>query len=286
MMVPFLDFSLIANNVELIDGIWYSKQGLNISYPEEGNSTFFQLEDNSFWFEHRNSVIVEVIRKFPPPGGEYLLDVGGGNGFVASAIEKNGINAILVEPGRTGILNAKKRGVNNLVCSSLEDLQINESSIPAIGLFDVLEHIEMDKDFLVQIYKTLKFKGRVYLTVPAYNFLWSGEDIYAGHYRRYNLDTITAIFKEAGFLIEYKTYFFSILPFPVFIFRSLPFKMGLGRNGKNINKKADDHSKREGITGRILDRIWSWEERKIMKSEIIPFGGSCLIVAKKPANKK
>ena len=100
------------------------------------------------------------------------------------------------------------------------------------------------------------------------------------------MGTITEALQDAGFYIEFKTYFFSILPVPVFFFRSLPFKMGLGRNGKNINKKADDHSKREGITGRILDRIWSWEERKIIKSEIIPFGGSCLIVAKKPANKK
>jgi len=285
MMVPFLDFSLLANSVELIDGIWYSNGASNISYPEEGNSTCFELEDNSFWFKHRNSVIIEVLKNFPPQSGPFF-DVGGGNGFVASAIQRNGLPVILVEPGKTGIQNAKKRGIINLVSSSLGDLQINESSISAVGLFDVLEHIEKDNDFLAQILKILKFEGRIYLTVPAYNLLWSAEDIYAGHYRRYSLDTITEIIKKAGFFIEYRTYFFSILPFPVFIFRSLPFKMGLGRNGKNINKKADDHSKREGITGRILDRIWSWEERKIMKSEIIPFGGSCLIVAKKPANKK
>jgi len=255
-MIPLLNLNLIADNIELVDNIWYSNGRSDISYPEEGNSICFQLEDNSFWFEHRNSVIVEVIRKFPPPGGEYLLDVGGGNGFVASAIEKNGINAIIVEPGRTGILNAKKRGVNNLVCSSLEDLQIKESSIPAIGLFDVLEHIEKDKDFLAQIYKILKFEGRIYLTVPAYNFLWSGEDIYAGHYRRYNLDTITTIFEEAGFYIEYKTYFFSILPVAVFFFRSLLFKIGLKKKGNNFNNQVNEHSTRKGIGGRVLDSIW------------------------------
>lgn len=284
MQPCFLNLNLIANNIELIDGIWYSEGSSNISYPEEANSICFQLEDSSFWFRHRNSVIVEVIKKYPPPDG-YLLDVGGGNGFVASAIERNGFSAILVEPGKCGIQNAQKRGINNLVCSSLEDLQIKESSISAIGLFDVLEHIEKDKDFLAQIYKTLKSKGRIYLTVPAYSFLWSGEDLYAGHYRRYNLDTITTIFKKAGFYIEYKTYFFSILPVPVFFFRSLPFKIGFGRNEKNINNHVNEHSKKGGITGRILDRIWNWELKRINNSELISFGGSCLIVATKPANK-
>jgi 2-polyprenyl-3-methyl-5-hydroxy-6-metoxy-1,4-benzoquinol methylase len=283
-MIPLLNFNLIAKNVELIDSIWYSKGRSKISYPEEANSSCFQLEDRSFWFRHRNSVIVEVIKKFPPQDG-YLLDIGGGNGFVSSAIESNGFSAILVEPGKCGIQNAKKRGINNLVCSSLEDLQINESSIPAIGLFDVLEHIEKDKDFLAQIYKMLNPEGRIYLTIPAYNFLWSGEDVYAGHYRRYNLDTIAETLKKAGFNIDYKSYFFSILPVPVFFFRSLPFKMGLRKGSKNLKSQANEHSKREGIIGRLLDRIWSWEIKKISKSEIIPFGGSCLIVATKSATK-
>ena len=284
-MIHFFNFDLIINNIELIDGIWYSKGTSNISYPEMGNSSCFQLEDNSFWFKHRNLVIIEVLKKFPPPEN-IMLDVGGGNGFVSSEIEKYGVNAILIEPGKIGIQNAKKRGLNNLVCSSLEDLLINESTIPAIGLFDVLEHNEKDKDFLAQIYKILKFEGRIYLTVPAYNFLWSGEDIYAGHYHRYNLDTIAAIVKMAGFIIEYKTYFFSILPVPVFFFRSLPFKMGFRRGSKDFNNQANEHSKRKGIIGNILDRIWSWEIKKINKSEIIPFGGSCFIVAKKSANKQ
>jgi SAM-dependent methyltransferase len=280
-----LDLNLIIDNVKLIDGIWYSSSASKISYPEDGNSTCFELEENSFWFKHRNSVILEVLKNFPPQSGAFF-DVGGGNGFVASAIQRKGLPVILIEPGKTGIQNAKKRGIVNLLSSSLGDLQINESSISAIGLFDVLEHIEKEKEFLGQILKILKYDGRMYLTVPAYNLLWSAEDIYAGHYRRYNLETITKIIKEAGFLIEYRTYFFSILPVPVFIFRSLPFKMGFGRNGRNINKKVNDHSKREGITGRILARIWSWELKKIGNRGIISFGGSCLIVAKKSAGKK
>ena len=273
------DLNHFAANIEFIDGIWYSIGESKISYPEEGNSTCFQLEDESFWFNHRNSVIVETLKKFPYPEG-YLLDVGGGNGFVSSAIERSGMSVVLVEPGEKGIQNAKKRGVSKLVCSSLEDMKIKDLSIPAIGLFDVLEHIENDNDFLAQIHKILIVGGRIYLTVPAYDILWSNEDIYAGHFRRYDLKKIKSMLQRAGFIIEYKTFFFSILPFPVFFFRSLPFRMGFSRK-ENFKKHVNDHSKKTGITGRILNSIWSWEIKKIKRGETIPFGGSCLVVGRK-----
>jgi hypothetical protein len=46
-----------------------------IPNPEEGHKNIFQIEDNSFWFKHRNNYIIEVINNFPPPG--IILGVGG-----------------------------------------------------------------------------------------------------------------------------------------------------------------------------------------------------------------
>ncbi len=45
--------------------------------------------------------------------------------------------------------------------------------IGAIGLFDVLEHIENEAGFLKQLREVLKTGGRLYLTVPAFRWLWS-----------------------------------------------------------------------------------------------------------------
>ena len=78
-----LNLNLIANNVELIDDIWYSKGRLNISYPKDGNSNCLQIEENSFWFKHRNSMILDIIKTFRQ---DYIFDIGGGNGFVTKSL--------------------------------------------------------------------------------------------------------------------------------------------------------------------------------------------------------
>jgi len=79
----------IATNLELQDdGIWYCRTKTPVSYPDQGSAVCFVLEDQSFWFRHRNDCIVEVVRQFPPAGP--VLDIGGGTSEVA-VISLNGI---------------------------------------------------------------------------------------------------------------------------------------------------------------------------------------------------
>ncbi|KKP37278.1 MAG: Methyltransferase type 12 [Candidatus Peregrinibacteria bacterium GW2011_GWA2_33_10] len=264
----------IASNIELKNGIWYQKTHSQISYPDEGNENCFQIEDNSFWFKHRNNCLLEIIKKFPFTGS--FFDIGGGNGFVAQAIEKTGKNTVLVEPGEKGIRNAKKRNLKNLVCATLEGAEFKKGSIDAIGVFDVIEHIKEDEQFIKNLHAYLKQNGKLYLTVPAYQILWSREDDFAGHFRRYTIKTISQKLKKAGFKMEFSTYIFSILPLPIFLFRSLPSKLKLYK-GHQINEHKEEHSKQN----KILTKIWNWEVKRLSKGKKIPFGGSCLIVAKK-----
>ena len=277
-MNHLIENKLEAKNIELIDNIWYSKGKSEVSYPDEGNSIYYQLEDNSFWFKHRNAIIISVMKKFPPAGS--LFDIGGGNGFVSKTLQDNGIDTFLVEPGIKGIKNAEKRGVKNLICSTLEDAQFQNGSIPAIGIFDVLEHIENDINFLMELSAYLKPEGMLYITVPAYELLWTHEDIIAGHYRRYNLRKISDILQQAGFKVLFKSYFFSFLPVPILLFRSLPFKLGF-RKKMDQPKLSDEHSQKKGVSGRILDIILKLEKGRLENLKRILFGGSCIIVAKK-----
>ena len=50
------------------NGIFYAKASGAISYPEEGNEACFEVEDQSFWFRHRNDCICKFVRNFPPKG--------------------------------------------------------------------------------------------------------------------------------------------------------------------------------------------------------------------------
>src|SRR5512142_1308788 len=135
--MPSPDVAALAANLEQgADGIWVSRgQAQQISYPEEGNSNCLALEADSFWFEHRNRCIQAVMGHFPPPG--VVLDVGGGNGYVALGLQRAGFAVALVEPGWQGVQNARVRGVETLICSTLEDAGFRPGSVPAVGLFDV-----------------------------------------------------------------------------------------------------------------------------------------------------
>lgn len=270
----------IASNIILDNnGIHYSKNDTSISYPEEGNSNCMQYEDDSFWFKHRNNIISKSIKKFSP--NEVFFDIGGGNGFVSKGLQENNIKTVLVEPGKSGALNAKNRGVQNVLCSTLKDAGFNKESISSVGFFDVLEHIEDDSAFLQDISTYLKQDGYLYMTVPAMQFLWSEDDEYAGHYKRYTLKKIQSLFESHGFEVKYSTHFFSILILPVLLFRRVPYLLKIGVNPENVEKQKKDHLSNKSFMSKMLDRVWKWEEKQILKYRKIPLGSSCFVVAQK-----
>lgn len=266
-----------SNHFTFNGGIYYSNNSTILSYPEGGHDDCFQLEENSFWFNHRNDCLLSLIQRYSPK--DVFFDVGGGNGFVSQSLLKNGIQAVLVEPGNHGVLNAAKRKLENIVCGSVEDLNAFTGEVKAAGTFDVIEHIKEDTNFVNQIYNLLAPDGYFYITVPAFQFLWSDEDVDAGHYRRYTLHSISKLLENSGFEIVYKSYFFSFLVFPLFLIRTIPSKLGIRKKSKE--QTQNEHNQNAGIIGKIMDKIWKWERRKISTLKSIPFGTSCLIVAKK-----
>src|ERR1700751_5854874 len=84
-----LKLSEIATNLEERgEGYWQARSISRISYPEDGNEACFTVEGSSFWFRHRNDCILHALKCYPPSGT--FFDVGGGNGFVADALQNAG----------------------------------------------------------------------------------------------------------------------------------------------------------------------------------------------------
>lgn len=261
------------------NGIWKTAEISKVSYPEEGNRSAIQIEDHSFWFQHRLSCIIEIFERFPPCGP--VLDVGGGNGQVSMGLQNTGFEPILLEPGYHGVLNAKKRGVRNIIHGGLENVDLFDKSLPAISLFDVLEHMEDEKGILNLISKKIMIGGRLYLTVPAYNFLWSHEDRYAGHFRRYRLNQIKKLLADRGFKTEFSTYLFSFLVVPLFFYKALPYFMHFKRDFRGVAASKKEHLTSDSkLKNHILNYL-KLEKWALKKQKAIPFGTTCLVVATK-----
>jgi len=263
-------------------GIWRSRQCSAVSYPEDGNQACFQIEDRSFWFRHRNSCIMAAMHRFQPRCA--VLDVGGGNGYVARRMLDEGHDATLLEPGYGGALNARaKRHLPNVICSTLADSELPPASIAAIGLFDVLEHIQDDAAFVGELHRVLKPDGLLYVTVPAEPVLWSASDITAGHVRRYTAKALARVL-GAGFDALYLTHLFAALAVPVATFRTLPFRLGLARRARTV---ADDARQlaADGFAAGVVAKALGFEVAWIRRGWRLPCGTSLLLVARKSAGR-
>lgn len=249
-----------------------------VSYPEAGNEVCFQVEDDSFWFRHRMECIHTLIRRFPPAGT--LYDIGGGNGYVANALQTAGTDVALLEPG-PGAANALRRGVRKVIWATLDDAQLEEGSLPAAGAFDVVEHIPDDGAFLRRIRSRLTPGGRFYCTVPALHALWSDEDVHAGHARRYTRTTLVQTLEAAGFEIEFATYFFTWLTLPVFLLRALPSKLRMTNREKlgTVEATKADHQLPRRL-GRLIRRADAWELARLARLRHLPVGTSLICVAR------
>lgn len=280
MPISISNLREIAPNLERgSEGWWKSRAVSDVSYPEEGNSLCFLIEDSSFWFAHRNRCILEAMKLFPPPGT--LFDVGGGNGYVARAIQHSGLEVVLVEPGLEGVRNAVERGIREVVQATLEDAGVLAETLPAVGLFDVVEHIRDDQSFLAGIHRLLMPGGRVYVTVPAYQWLWSDEDTLAGHARRYTAGALQRVLDRAGYTVEFATYFFGFLPLPILLRRVLPYRLGVRSKKLSVDSVRSDHEPGHPLVGRILEMLSRRELSRIGRGRTVRMGGSCLAVARK-----
>ncbi len=259
------------------DGIWFTERQAPVAYPADGNAACLAVEDQSFWFKHRNACIVSLVRRLAPD--QLFLDIGGGNGYVAKGLVEAGVDCVLVEPGLDGAVAARARGIDQVVCARLQDLELPPASIASAGMFDVLEHIEDDAAALGVVYDLLEPGGYLFLTVPAYQSLNSKDDMHAGHFRRYSLRALTRLLVATGFRIEYASYMFLPLPPLIFLFRTLPYRLGLDRDPATQDA-ASDHV-RGGLTARMMDLALAWERNRLAMGGAVPFGGSCLCAARK-----
>lgn len=271
----------ISSNLEQDrSGIWLPRKvdRASISFPEGGYDACFELEDASFWFTHRNDVIALALRRHPFDG--VFLDVGAGNGVVSRRLEAEGYRTVVLEPGKEGALNARRRGLPVVVNATLEAAGFEPASFGAAGLFDVIEHVEDDERLLRAVRCVLRPAGVLAVTVPAHEWLWSSEDELAGHHRRYTLDRLRRVLERSGFDVHYATYFFAALTLPIFVARSVPHRLGRRRSREAVEvRAAAQHTPGRG--GRLAMRmLLAPELRAIRAGRTVPVGTSCLAIAR------
>ena len=120
------------------------------------------------------------------------------------------------------------------------------------------------------------------LLVPALMSLWSSDDEFAGHYRRYNHHSPTQVLLSAGFELVALSGFFSLLVPLVFFFRTLPSAFG-SRKVEDVDKALEHHRSEQGM-GALMECVLGVELPIIRRGYAFPFGTSLIAVARRPTN--
>lgn len=145
----------------------------------------------------------------------HVLDVGAGAGWFSAWLLKNGHAraATCVDTGypedRDEVVKGAKQLFRRDIASSDADLVL---------MMDVLEHVDDDVGLLTG-YLTKVAKGtRIFITVPAFEFMWSAHDDFLEHRRRYTLSRLRTTVESAGAKpIRLHYYFGGIFPLAVVV---------------------------------------------------------------------
>jgi SAM-dependent methyltransferase len=169
-----------------------------------------EVEDRHWWYRGRRTVLDGVIAGLNLPSGARILDAGCGSGRNMVDLARHG-PVTGIELSEPSVALARARGVGEVIAGSVLELPFAADSFELAVSLDVIEHLDDDLGALRELRRAVAPGGALLLTVPAYQWLWSGHDVINHHHRRYTRRSLRDVAERAGWRQERTTYFNSLL---------------------------------------------------------------------------
>ncbi len=236
-----------------------------------------EFEDEYWWYVGRRRILLDLLGSHLDHGGNskpVLLDLGCGTGATLIAVGC-WTRAVGADTSPLALIACKRRGLGGrVVRCDLVAPPFRDESFDVVMLLDVLEHMADDHEVLQEACRLLRGGGLLIVTVPAYSFIWSGEDYVSEHYRRYLRSGLKELIAGAGIHVRLSTYFNTLL-FPVMVavilFRR--FCVPESRFRSNVRPLPV-------LMNKILTAVFSIE-RVLLRWLSFPYGGSILCLGVK-----
>jgi SAM-dependent methyltransferase len=219
-----------------------------------------QAEDRHWWYQGRRVVLEKAVAGLDLPAPARILDAGCGSGRNMVELARHG-EVTGVELSETSVALARERGVGEVIAGSVLEMPLADSSFDLAVTLDVIEHLEDDLGALRELRRTVAPGGALLVTVPAYQWLWSGHDEINHHHRRYTRASLQKVAEQAGWRQVRTTYFNSLL-LPVAI---------LLRVLDRVNRKPTESSLDLWVPPAPLN--WLLERPLLLEAAMIGRGG-------------
>ncbi len=191
-----------------------------------------------------------------------VLDVGAGSGVFSRQLIDAGIcdRATCVDPAYTRESIELHNGHELSFVRSVEDRPLD-----LVLMMDVLEHVEDDVQLLKHYTRSLSRGAQVVITVPAFQFLWSGHDVFLEHHRRYTRSMLRDVIAAAGLKEIRSRYFFGLL-FPAVAALRLAAARKLRSGAVEPRSSLRAHGR---ITNKVLTAIHDLERVSLFRANTL-----------------
>jgi hypothetical protein len=199
--------------------------------------------NNHWYYKLKSDFLLKSIGK---EKFSVVTDIGAGSGYFSKRLLTAGIikEAICVDTAYTAD-HKSVWGQGEI------KFQKSIQSIPKglVLMMDVLEHIEDDFLFLKSHLEISPVGTKFFISVPAFQFLFSSHDIFLEHHRRYTLSELKLLCEKSGLKVISVSYFYATL-FPIVALLRIIKKMKL-KFFNNPNHKSE-LSKHNSLINSIL----------------------------------
>jgi SAM-dependent methyltransferase len=231
-------------------------------------------DSRHWWYVARRDILADYVERYAHlPKGAKILEIGCGTGHNLPMLGRFGdVDAIEIDAAAREI--AARRLGKPVGSAPLPDLNgVAPGSYDMIAVLDVVEHIEDDVGALRAMAECLKPGGKILITVPAHQWMWSAHDVVNHHKRRYSKRTLTDALRAAGLQWRKLGYFNSLL-FPVAVAARIA--------GKLTGKDDSDDSPPAAPINAVLGGVFRIE-RHLLGRMPLPPGLSLILIAEPKA---
>lgn len=239
-------------------------------------------EDKHWWFASRTRAILAYLDRYVGAGrNRRVLDVGCGAGNMMHHLAHYG-GVVGVDNNPRPLEVARQRGLD-VRQGSGDGLPFGDAEFDLVSLLDTVEHVPAEGQVFSECNRVLKGGGRLLVTVPAFMFLWSRNDVINMHQRRYTVPELRGKLESHGFhvlRISYNNFF--IFPMAALFI--------LLRRGRAEPELASPHFDEEAyqvemepaspLVNAVLTFVGKVEVA-LLKRLSLPFGTSIIAIAEK-----
>lgn len=219
-----------------------------------------EQDEVHWWYVARRRILDRLIeREVRLPADARILEIGCGTGHNFEMLRRFGrLDAIEVD-GEARELASRRLG-HAVGSAPLPELTgVPDRTYHLIALLDVLEHVDADRAGLESIAAKLAPEGRILVTVPAYQWMWSAHDVAHHHKRRYSRRGLRQVVEAAGLRAERIGYFNSLL---------FPLAAAARIGGKIVGKTESDDKMPPALLNLIFGAVFGLERHLVGR---VPF---------------